>query len=142
MMTTSNLNPKNPTHHSSLSPDFHYRYDNVPGYPNYPWSTSVRDSSELRVELHRVEMHFALTLNYFSLHGANELPIGVKFNPLQYENAYDVIITPVITKTDKKLRKVSADKRRCYFQGEKRLKFFKIYTERNCEMECMTSVGE
>jgi acid-sensing ion channel, other len=31
---------------------------------------------------------------------------------------------------------MSAERRRCYLENEKELKFFKNYTQRNCQMEC------
>jgi hypothetical protein len=31
-------------------------------------------------------------------------------------------------------------RRQCYFAGERQLKFFKIYTKSNCELECMTNL--
>jgi amiloride-sensitive sodium channel len=38
------------------------------------------------------------------------------------------------------LRRFSPDIRRCYFEGEKKLKFFKSYTKNHCDCECMTNV--
>lgn len=40
---------------------------------------------------------------------------------------------------DESLRHYSPDKRECYFDGEKQLKFFKIYTKAHCEFECMSN---
>jgi hypothetical protein len=31
-------------------------------------------------------------------------------------------------------------RRQCYFAGERHLKFFKLYTKANCELECMTNL--
>jgi amiloride-sensitive sodium channel len=31
-------------------------------------------------------------------------------------------------------------RRQCYFQNERHLKFFRIYTKANCEMECLTNL--
>ncbi|KAG5680508.1 hypothetical protein PVAND_010015 [Polypedilum vanderplanki] len=42
-------------------------------------------------------------------------------------------------KTNEGLRKLKPKVRDCYFEGEKKLKFFKSYTKRNCEFECMTN---
>jgi amiloride-sensitive sodium channel len=30
-------------------------------------------------------------------------------------------------------------RRQCYFDGERQLKFFQIYTKANCELECLTN---
>ncbi len=31
-------------------------------------------------------------------------------------------------------------RRQCYFDGERQLKFFQIYTKANCELECLTNL--
>jgi amiloride-sensitive sodium channel len=38
------------------------------------------------------------------------------------------------------LQKYDVKYRQCYFDGEKKLKFFKIYTEKNCKFECLTNL--
>jgi hypothetical protein len=35
---------------------------------------------------------------------------------------------------------VSYFRRQCYIAGERQLKFFKIYTKSNCELECLTNL--
>jgi amiloride-sensitive sodium channel len=41
--------------------------------------------------------------------------------------------------TSKDLRKFDPDKRGCYFEGERKLKFFKSYTKKQCEFECLAN---
>jgi amiloride-sensitive sodium channel len=48
----------------------------------------------------------------------------------------EVIVTPEITKTERDLLKLDPKTRECYFENEKRLKYFKTYTMKNCELEC------
>jgi acid-sensing ion channel, other len=52
----------------------------------------------------------------------------------------DVLITPEIIRTDEALRSYEPKKRGCYFEDERKLKFFNIYTRKNCEYECFASV--
>ncbi|XP_023245644.1 pickpocket protein 28-like, partial [Copidosoma floridanum] len=47
-----------------------------------------------------------------------------------------VIITPHIADADISIIKIPVKIRRCYFLGEKNLKYYKIYTQRNCVLEC------
>lgn len=54
-----------------------------------------------------------------------------------YGQDLDVLITPDVIKSDDDLRLYPPEKRNCYFQGEKPLQYFKVYTRKNCEMECM-----
>jgi amiloride-sensitive sodium channel len=47
-----------------------------------------------------------------------------------------VEVTPEITQTDESLRQLSPKERECFFEDEMKLRFFKVYTQRNCELEC------
>ncbi|KAL7011031.1 hypothetical protein ACKWTF_014064 [Chironomus riparius] len=51
---------------------------------------------------------------------------------------YEILITPEIYKSEDDLMDVDLKVRKCYFEGEKKLKYFKFYTQRNCELECLT----
>ncbi|KAL7013317.1 hypothetical protein ACKWTF_015328 [Chironomus riparius] len=53
---------------------------------------------------------------------------------------FNVDVAPEITTTDKSLSSLSPQTRDCYFDDEKYLKYFKIYTLRNCEVECITNI--
>ena len=45
-------------------------------------------------------------------------------------------VFPKSHKTDESLRGIDPDQRKCYFEGERSLKFFKSYTKAHCEWEC------
>lgn len=49
-------------------------------------------------------------------------------------------VTPEVTITDDDLRMLSPEARECYFDDEKQLKFFEIYSETNCKFECYTNL--
>ncbi|XP_050514249.1 pickpocket protein 28-like [Diabrotica virgifera virgifera] len=53
----------------------------------------------------------------------------------------DVIagVTPSMITTSNTLKNYDVAKRNCYFSYEKDLYFFKIYTVRNCKVECLTN---
>jgi acid-sensing ion channel, other len=42
-------------------------------------------------------------------------------------------------RTDDELRKYPPDVRRCYFDGERKLKYFKSYTKYHCDYECLAN---
>jgi amiloride-sensitive sodium channel len=42
-------------------------------------------------------------------------------------------------KMSSELQKYNVKYRQCYFDGEKKLKYFKIYTEKNCKFECLSN---
>jgi acid-sensing ion channel, other len=75
----------------------------------------------------------------FIVHSPFELPGSYDHNErIDYYYGYDleILITPEIIKTDQSLGSYTPRERGCYFKGEKKLKFFRIYTRRNCEFEC------
>jgi amiloride-sensitive sodium channel len=75
----------------------------------------------------------------FIVHSHFELPESFddfKFYQHDFGKTFDVLITPKVIVTDKALVSVAPEKRNCYFDGERELKFYKIYTKVNCEMEC------
>ena len=77
---------------------------------------------------------------FFNIHSPFEFPgtyedeSSTKF---YYGQDFDVYITVDVIKSDDKLRSFTPDVRKCFFEDEKKLKMFKVYTRRNCEMECL-----
>lgn len=41
--------------------------------------------------------------------------------------------------TSESLKNYPPDRRKCFFPGEKHLYYFKIYTQQNCEVECLAN---
>ncbi|KAF6207773.1 hypothetical protein GE061_016221 [Apolygus lucorum] len=50
-----------------------------------------------------------------------------------------LMVQPKIVTTSDGLRPFHPKSRQCYFQGERRLKFFHVYTQHNCKVECLTN---
>lgn len=50
-----------------------------------------------------------------------------------------VMLTPKMVHSSENLKSIKAEHRRCYFEGEKKLKYFKSYTENNCINECFSN---
>ncbi|XP_058796121.1 pickpocket protein 28-like [Phymastichus coffea] len=50
-----------------------------------------------------------------------------------------VIITPHITDADSAITKIAPKIRQCYFLHEKKLRYYRTYTQRNCQRECETN---
>lgn len=49
-------------------------------------------------------------------------------------------ITPKLIGTDPVLRDWTPKERGCYFEGERKLLFFNVYTHKNCEVECEANI--
>ncbi|XP_068083963.1 pickpocket protein 28 [Anabrus simplex] len=54
---------------------------------------------------------------------------------------YDVVIgvSPKVIITADELRSYSPEARKCYFGEERKLLFFRVYTQESCELECFTN---
>ncbi|KAH1025393.1 hypothetical protein HUJ05_010128 [Dendroctonus ponderosae] len=48
-------------------------------------------------------------------------------------------VKPVMVTTSKRVKDFKPEKRQCYFETEKYLKYFKLYTQRNCQLECLSN---
>ncbi|CAG9811153.1 unnamed protein product [Chironomus riparius] len=79
----------------------------------------------------------------FVLHQSDESPT---FNSRKDFVAFDngmiigITVTPEIIKTDRNLIHLKPAERGCYFDDEKSLKFFKKYSQNNCEIECFANI--
>lgn len=60
------------------------------------------------------------------------------FNALLSEQV-DIFIDPKMITTSKKLRRYKPIQRQCFFNFDRNLRFFKIYTKSNCEAECIAN---
>ncbi|KAL7013163.1 hypothetical protein ACKWTF_015225 [Chironomus riparius] len=79
----------------------------------------------------------------FMVHQSDDLPTfspRKEFTSFDYGTTVDVRIRTKITKTDEMLRDLDPAERECYFEGEKSLKYFKKYSQKNCELECLTNI--
>lgn len=76
----------------------------------------------------------------FILHLPNEIPtLFHDSDHIDFDHGAAIKITAKMTSSEKFLKKYSPEKRKCYFEGERNLKFFKIYTKNNCNFECLTN---
>ncbi|XP_053610763.1 pickpocket protein 28-like [Plodia interpunctella] len=50
-----------------------------------------------------------------------------------------IAVTPKMITTAEGLREYDSERRRCYFSDERYLHYFKVYTQTNCELECLTN---
>lgn len=48
-------------------------------------------------------------------------------------------ITATLVTTSAGLKNYSPNKRKCFFELERQLRFFKMYTQNNCEVECLAN---
>ncbi|XP_037026210.1 pickpocket protein 28-like [Bradysia coprophila] len=78
----------------------------------------------------------------FLLHAPDDVP---NFHWRTYQRSIrdmkdvTVLIIPKVITTTNELRSYRSERRSCYYTDERYLKFYKIYTQNNCELECLTN---
>jgi acid-sensing ion channel, other len=111
---------------------------------DYPMKASVRKDFGLKLYLDEnagILARERCTVRSLLIHSPLEVPAVFEIEEMiQFLYGYDleVLVTPEIIKTDENLKTIDPRERSCYFEGEKRLKYFKLYTRRNCELECLS----
>lgn len=121
-------------------------YLNVTSENSYPIRVnSAQQNSALRLNLQLFDddlEYLCRVVPGFKiyLHTPGEM---VKMNGISYRVASpenDVIsIKPTLTITSERLRSYDPNQRQCFFDGERQLRFFKLYAHQNCELECLTN---
>lgn len=74
------------------------------------------------------------------LHTPGEIPrVSKQFFRIPLEQEVVVSVKPNMITTSEGLIDYLPDRRQCYFNNERYLKFFKVYTQANCELECLAN---
>lgn len=118
-----------------------------PAYPHH--ILRIDDSDSLSFRLNFVpgdfywnyECDLPITKSYkVFLHRSDEIKEAFD-RPFEVEVGKKVIvsITPNVVTTSNDVRKYSSKMRQCFFNSERELRFFKVYTKSNCEHECLAN---
>lgn len=75
-----------------------------------------------------------------SLHSPDKLP-NLPDECIHIPANQDIFISvkPIAIATSRGLRSYAPEKRGCYFQTERKLRFFRTYNQYNCEQECLAN---
>jgi amiloride-sensitive sodium channel len=75
-----------------------------------------------------------------SVHPPTSLPIPSQdYFRVPLDQSVVAKIQPVMINTSDSVRAYSKQRRRCYFQSERHLQYFKIYSSVNCDIECLAN---
>ncbi|KAL3273928.1 hypothetical protein HHI36_015353 [Cryptolaemus montrouzieri] len=78
-----------------------------------------------------------------SLHTAIDIPrLSQVFFSVGLDKLSTVMVTPSLTRTSKKVKHYNPMKRNCYLKNERKLKFFRYYSQSSCHLECWTNYTE
>lgn len=77
------------------------------------------------------------------LHGSNEVPWSShQTYDIAIKTHTTLLVKPRIVMATDQMKTYRPERRKCYFEGEKRLKYFEHYTKRNCEFECLINITQ
>lgn len=124
--------------------------DDQPSLPNYPIHVkTLYDMNSLDLELYfnaddwiaNYECEAPLTKSFkIFLHRPDEPKDGsTRFYEIEAGRKVLIFIEPHIIAIQKYLDKYNAKQRECYFSEEHPLKYFKVYTKNNCDIECLSN---
>lgn len=75
-----------------------------------------------------------------SLHSPDEVPdTSDDYIFIPTEGEVHISIKPNMITTSNEVRKYSPEKRGCLFRSERKLRFFKYYSQQKCEFECLSN---
>lgn len=108
----------------------------------HPWNvpSSNKDSMIMTFKIQKRKYIFFSEALF--IHPPSEFPLSLsRADPFEFEGGklIEVLITPEVIMTDEDLKALEFKDRSCYMVGEKQLKFYKVYTTRNCEIECLSN---
>lgn len=74
----------------------------------------------------------------FALHSPVEIPhLSKQFYSISFDKQTTIAVIPRMIYSSKDVRDYDPVSRQCYFNDERKLKFFKIYSKSSCELECL-----
>lgn len=74
------------------------------------------------------------------LHTPGEVPqVSKQFFRVPFNQEMIVSVKPNMMTTSEGLRHYAPSRRQCFFNKERDLKYFKEYTQKNCELECLSN---
>jgi amiloride-sensitive sodium channel len=121
-----------------------YKSSSSDAYPNRVWDSGVNGA--LKIYLRRTADesidNTTESLNGFKvlLHTPGEIPrLTKRYFRVAMKKHFVVNIRPQMISTSKGLDSYEPEKRQCFLYKEKKMRFFKIYTQSNCQLECLTN---
>ncbi|XP_077285575.1 pickpocket protein 28-like [Arctopsyche grandis] len=75
-----------------------------------------------------------------SLHSPSDFPtVSQQYFHVPFGRETMIRVKPNMFTTSDDLKKENPQKRNCYYSKERKLKYFRVYTKKNCEMECLSN---
>ncbi|XP_039442669.1 pickpocket protein 28-like [Culex pipiens pallens] len=126
--------------------DSGYSWDAGPNvYPHRPIGSGIKSGLYLLLSMRKIDQELWCrgphTGYKIMVHPPDEVAVSSElYFRLSIEDAVGVTVTPNVMYTSQSLRHISPLRRRCFFDNERYLRFFKVYNQLNCAIECMTNM--
>lgn len=118
--------------------------DRIKTYPRRVLNTGPKAGLEVGLYLNEMDFHYRCfgSVKGFrvTLHSPAEIPQPSK-HYFYVPQDMEVLVTvkPNMIETSKELQHYTPALKQCFLNSERKLKFFKIYTQRHCELECLSN---
>lgn len=73
------------------------------------------------------------------LHDRYEVPNAHQTLKLPPSGKHAITLKPFLTVSDENVKHYMPEKRKCFFDEERKLYYFRKYTQENCEFECVVN---
>lgn len=121
-----------------------YTDADIDAYPYRSVGRGVDGGVTLRFEMRKDNINYNCKESgdgfRLSLHTSGDTPRpSTLFNIVPFNSKSLVAIRAKVMTTSENLINYKPEKRQCFFEGEKKLRFYKTYTQSNCQIECLSS---
>ncbi|RZB39769.1 ASC domain containing protein, partial [Asbolus verrucosus] len=118
---------------------------NILPYPRKTSSAAVNKGLNLKLFMPKNDLDYACKSPVQGykvlLHAPTNIPrLSQEYFRVPLDQSVVAAIQPFMVTTSSAIKKYSPKKRGCYFEDERYLKYFQIYTSENCKLECLTNV--
>lgn len=113
-------------------------------YPNRTVDAGEMDSFKLSYIFFEPDLQYWCKRNEHEIKIALTMPgeevrMSRNFFTIQTLEHIQIKITPKLTNTSEGLRNYTPKQRQCFYSYERQLRFYKMYMQSSCEVECLTN---
>jgi amiloride-sensitive sodium channel len=113
----------------------------------YPWRALLSGASNgftvyLLVDNENIDFMCKQIQGYkVVLHSPVRMPrLNQEYFRIPLDHAVVASVHPVVITTSQEVKTFDVAKRNCYFSSERKLKYFRTYSQQNCQFECLTNI--
>jgi hypothetical protein len=107
-----------------------------------PFSANANGESEFSITLRKnqyLDKDKQLCYsNSIFIHHPHDIPASQNANFFSYGSTTEILVSVKVSKADESIKSMAIEDRSCFFDGERKLKFFQVYTKDLCNKECLT----